>query len=174
MAYATGYEGFTTALKGLVNGATQASDLISTAAGKGASLVGVQTIAGLVASQVQAALAALAARPFAAVFVSAQYTITNGGLLTIPHGLGATPTVIVAYVVNIVAEDGYSVGDIIEQPNLANLGGAAQGWGVVCKADATNIYCRIGASGMANINWTNGDGGPITSANWKLFFRAYV
>lgn len=100
---------------------------------------------------------------------SGLFTPTAGGLLTWGHGLGGVPTRIWATIVCQTAELGYAVGDEVEVTGTTS-GGQAQGYGVLMRADATNVTARIGNVYMAMMmNASTGAGGVTqTIANWKV------
>lgn len=96
-------------------------------------------------------------------------TPSAGGLLTWGHGLGTTPTRYWATIVCQVAEVGYSVGDEIEVTGTTT-GGQSAGYGVLVRADASNVTARIGNTYMSlQMNAATGLGGVTQSlANWKV------
>lgn len=110
------------------------------------------------------------------VFTSAAQTITAAGLLTIAHGLSATPTMFQASLVNVTAEGGWTTGNEtainISQQDAA--GSSARGAQVY--ADATNVYVRFGsaANTFGLFNKTTGSEFYTTNANWTYKIRAWV
>lgn len=109
-------------------------------------------------------------------FVSAQQTITAAGALTIAHGLGVAPAIVLGELVNVTGELGYTAGQTIP----INLGSAPEttiSEGIsVRKDDATNLIIRFGtvANVFAVIHATTGSATAITAANWKLVLRAFA
>lgn len=97
------------------------------------------------------------------------FTPSAGGLLTWGHGLGATPTRCWATIICQTAEVGYSVGDEFEVTGTTT-GGQSEGYGVLVRADATNVTARIGNTYMSlQMNALTGQGGVTQSlANWKV------
>ncbi|CAN7387658.1 hypothetical protein [Neorhizobium sp. LjRoot104] len=110
--------------------------------------------------------------PLSGRFKSSQQTVTLGGSLTIPHGLGATPDIssIYASVVNTSGgtANGYAAG--IELRTKTDNVGTVSGAGIEVWADATNIYARIGNAALATtVNGGTGAGNESFSvANWKV------
>lgn len=106
-------------------------------------------------------------------FSSAALTPTMGGLVQAAHGLGAQPTYYQAFVQCVTAEFGWAVGD--EVSVTTDHVGTQSGYGIQVYADATNIYGRIGNTGLALI-FTKGTGAqnpaPTTITNWKVILRA--
>nr|WP_319485452.1 phage tail protein [uncultured Cohaesibacter sp.] len=108
-------------------------------------------------------------------YTSAQQTITSGGLLTLAHGLGAIPKLVSGYLVCKVAEEGYSVGDIVPMnPNTFSGGGTFSN-GYVVVVDSSKLYVRFcaGASVFHPLNYSSGSARTITNANWRLVLQAW-
>nr|WP_321526631.1 phage tail protein [uncultured Cohaesibacter sp.] len=108
-------------------------------------------------------------------YTSAQQTITSGGLLTLAHGLGATPKLVSGYLVCKVAEEGYSVGDIVPMnPNTFSGGGTFSN-GYVVVVDSSKLYVRFcaGAAVFHPLNYSSGSARTITNANWRLVLQAW-
>lgn len=106
-------------------------------------------------------------------FQSADQTITAGGLLTLAHGLGKTPTIFHAFLKNVTAQAEYVTGDITPISPAAFYDGTSQR-GVSITADATNIYVRyISTTNVFNVvSKTSGNGTVLTNTNWSFFVRA--
>ena len=112
--------------------------------------------------------------PFTKSFESTQQTITAGGTLTVPHGLGAQPRLYLPVIICTTAELGYSVNDeTLIDPGLHD---GATSRGIAVLADATNIVVRIGSGGNSFqiMQKSNGASNAITNANWKLVVRAWA
>lgn len=104
-------------------------------------------------------------------FESSQQTIVFGGGFTIPHGLGVKPNSYKAYLVNIIEEHNYSVGD--ETPMLdSDLDTTGGGSTVALIPDSTNIVGRYGSAVIYVLNKNTGVYGAITPANWRMIIRA--
>lgn len=108
-------------------------------------------------------------------FDSGQQAISNAGGLTLAHGLGVQPHLLLQILHCVTAEANYSVGDEVAVPLGAfNNGGAVAGASAVM--DATNITVRMAA--QANpyyiANKTTGAATNTTPADWKVIFRAWV
>lgn len=99
---------------------------------------------------------------------SSLFTPVAGGLLTWAHGLGSTPTRYWATIVCQTDDGEFLAGDEIEIDSTSAAG--ASGYGVLIRADATNLRARIGASYLAiTISATNGTGGFTPAfAKWKV------
>lgn len=105
-------------------------------------------------------------------FVSAEQTITSAGSLTIPHGLGAMPSLIQCRLVCISDEDNYVAGDeLIISPDFLGITNA----GLSIVPDATNLNIRYGSATQPfqQLNKTTGASGSFNKALWKLVVRAW-
>jgi hypothetical protein len=115
----------------------------------------------------------IAALPTLMSYDSGEQTITNGGSLTLAHGLGATPRIMFPTFIcktaqlNYVADDEVFIDLSGRDATLANSRGMSF-WN-----DATNINVRYGASAPAILNKTTGSPAALTPANWRLIVRAY-
>jgi hypothetical protein len=94
-------------------------------------------------------------------------TITAGLVLPQPHGFASKPTLAVAYLRCITAEQGYSIG------NEVQLGvGTAAGQGQLA-LDATNVTVMLqGTPSIANKS--TGTPASITLADWQMYLRAWL
>lgn len=107
-------------------------------------------------------------------FTSTEQTITVAGALVIPHGLGASPSLVQARLICKTAEFGYSIGDeTIIGFHLDASGAANSGISVVI--DSTNIDIRFGSNALT-VTLVRKDTGATfhpTNANWKLIIKAW-
>ncbi|CDZ55063.1 hypothetical protein [Neorhizobium galegae] len=108
-----------------------------------------------------------------APFVSTQQVITSGGLLTLAHGLSATPTIFQFDLVCATTEANYSPPNVVPLVGM-DMGDTSRGAAVT--ADATNIYVRYGSAASVFVlpNKTTGTGAALTNGNWRLIVRAKV
>ena len=107
---------------------------------------------------------------YTAAAISTAFTITNGGLITWAHGLGAQPTKLSRYLKCLTAEDNWSIGD--EQETGLNHSGAGTSRQHSMYADATNVYSRISNNGISGANKTTGAAVGYTSSRWEIYIRA--
>lgn len=109
------------------------------------------------------------------LFESPPQTITSGGTLTIPHGLGAAPTSIECYVRCTTAEGGYSVGDTIRMNDHIDQGSTTKGHAILVGSTNLTVYFSNPGDGAvySTFNPTNGTV-ALTNANWKLIIRARI
>jgi hypothetical protein len=113
--------------------------------------------------------------PFTQAFESAQQTLTQGGALTLAHGLGVKPKIISVVLQCTVADAGYSVGDeVFIDPHFAATG--SFGMGVSIVPDATNLNVRYGNDAQYIVVLNKGTGGysTTTKTSWKLVVRAWA
>lgn len=113
------------------------------------------------------------AYPFLREYVSAEQTITSGGLVTLTHGLGVTPKSAIMVLICKTAELGYSVGDElhISQAFDANLRPSA----LVCGPTTIKVKYSSDATGVFGAaNLTSGVFVILTNANWRLIVRAWA
>lgn len=106
------------------------------------------------------------------IFESTGNTYTNGGLITLAHGLSSAPWKIQVTAKCTTADAGFSVDDVINVPDLWNSG--SNDYGVTAYADATNIYLQVGADGLRVLGAAGALGTIWTPANWELDVRAWV
>lgn len=114
--------------------------------------------------------------PFTNSFESAEQTISQNGTLTLPHGLGVTPTLVQTFLVCKTAEYGYAVGEVITISNASDKEDGAAAGGNQLKLDATNIVVRYAnRSSVYNVMRDDtGFSGSLTNANWRLVVRAWA
>lgn len=106
-------------------------------------------------------------------FESAEQTILEAGSLTLAHGLGAVPKLIVPLLICKTAEGGFSVNDVVFiNPNIHS---SNQGASIV--PDATNINIRFGLAKLSAyrvIHNNNGISFDITNDSWRFIVRAWA
>jgi len=111
--------------------------------------------------------------PFTKAYVSTPQTITSAGALTLTHGLGAFPKVIVLELVCLTAEFGYTVNTPITiYPSGLSTGNT----GCTIVTSATAIFVKFGsnASVFAVNHNSTGANAALTNTNWALTVRAYA
>jgi hypothetical protein len=110
---------------------------------------------------------------FQGAYESAEQTITAAGGLTLAHGLGRQPRLVVPWLRCKTAEHGYAPNDELALNPTGMISGDARSLAIV--PDATNVFVRFGNSGGFNIpNKSTGATGTTTAANWRLVIRAYA
>ncbi|MDS9879360.1 hypothetical protein RMI40_31480 [Pseudomonas protegens] len=111
---------------------------------------------------------------FTKVFVSPEQIITEGGPLTIAHGLGVWPVLWESYLVCKEAEYGYWPGAVLSissavPDNAYNLG-------VSVVPDASNLNCKYGTqTGVFFVlDWNTRTTKIITPSKWRTFFKVWA
>ncbi len=97
------------------------------------------------------------------IFVSADQTITGAGSLTLAHGLGAAPRLVLIAMVCQTAEIGYSIGDVV-QTGVYGMPATF--------TDDTNIGVRFYNGSQSIPHKTTGVSTYITFTSWKMRFLA--
>ena len=109
-------------------------------------------------------------------YTSSNQTITSGGTLTLAHGLGSIPSIVMAYLVCQTTEAGYSVGQVVPLSFYqAGQGANTAGYGVAIAMDATNINVQYGNVGVSTLTRTGTPGQQVvlTNSNWRLLIKAW-
>lgn len=101
---------------------------------------------------------------------STQQTITFGGTITFPHGMGSSPKQYDAFLVCQTSQFGYSSGEEVKIP--PGVQGDNTEVGISIRANSTNIVIVLGTSGIRLID-TSGVNQTIAAANWKIVARAW-
>lgn len=109
-------------------------------------------------------------------FVSAVTTYTNGGFITLPHGLGERPKFVQCVAVCTTANLGYSVNDEVVPNNGSSTTGSLSSSGFSYYWDATNVYIQIGLNGLSlhQKSASAGAYAAASAANWKIRARAWA
>lgn len=112
--------------------------------------------------------------PITQEFVSSEQTITNGGPLTLTHGLSGRPKLVSLELVCKTAELGYSVDDVA-LIGAAGTGGDTNLWGPhSVRPTATQVLVRYPGNGITVGRADTGALAGITAANWRLVVRAFA
>lgn len=111
--------------------------------------------------------------PFRYAYNSPPQALSVGGLITLTHGLGATPTLVRCELHCVQAAEGYAVGDVIDAPQVAQ--GTATSDGLSVRRNSTQIIIRQGSTGgLPILNATTGGVVRISNSQWNLVVRASV
>lgn len=117
---------------------------------------------------------AIAAQAQKLPFTSGQQTVTLGASASIAHGLGVVPSNVTVDLICATAEQGYSVGNIIQYGvhtiGISGVGGVG---GTFIIKDITNITLMFPQTQMWVLNKSTGVQVVITPANWRAIVRAY-
>lgn len=96
-------------------------------------------------------------------WTSTDQTITNGSVVTVPHGRGVKPSETVVVLKCTTAQTPYSVGDEVD---ITHFSGGGTTYGTNFSVDATNVKIRTGNGGV----YVMDDSGAhilITNSSWK-------
>ena len=109
----------------------------------------------------------------ARVYISPDQTIVTAGSFNLTHNLGQIPTFTV-WLRCTTAEQGYSIGDIVEAPGVQQVGSAGASYGLGVVSTATAFSCRYGSASPVFYLQHKTTGGPVqaTNANWNAFIVA--
>lgn len=109
------------------------------------------------------------------IYKSAEQTITSAGSLTLAHGIGRAPLIVLGTLKCKIAQYNYSVGDEVFLQNFMYSSTTNDTRGVCVHADATYIYARYSSfsSVFTVLDATTGVLRNITKANWRLKLYAW-
>lgn len=108
-------------------------------------------------------------------YQSSQQAISDGGTFTLAHGMGVVPKLITAHYVCTVANNGWSVGDLMDNTAVAYAPSSGGGsWGPIFAKDATNIVVRMGSAGFLVGNKTTGAIGAGNNSQWEIVITAFA
>lgn len=112
---------------------------------------------------------------FTTAFTSTGNSITSAGQLVLAHSLGVVPRLILFSLLNGTTDEGYAVNDILGPFTMAG-DIAANGRGVSCVADATNITLRFSSNSdvFGALNKTTGALVNLTNTSWTFEARAFA
>ncbi len=133
--------------------------------------VGTNTTQVATTAFVQVAVATL---PFTKGYISPNQTVTNGGLLTLTHGLGVIPKFLAAEVLFLTAQGGYGIGDIVPINISADFDDSASIFGIQTRVSSTHILVRFCVSGIGVADATTGGSVTVTAANINLRMKAWA
>lgn len=107
-------------------------------------------------------------------YITPDTTYANNTAYTFAHGLGVMPTSVEVYARCITAQGGFNAGIVLAlNQGIVQSGTPANGYGSSAAMDATNLYIRVAAGGLAAISTLDGQLFILTPANWRLFAKAY-
>jgi len=105
--------------------------------------------------------------PNTTMFESAEQTISSGKTITLAHGLGVEPKLIQFWIINKVAEHGYSIGDKIPVGPQDDISAVP---------DATNLVIQMRVAAQFATIQEKATGNPVNTTNtsWNLIVRAWA
>ncbi len=106
------------------------------------------------------------------IYKSDGETITSGGLLQLPHGLGVTPRTWQLYIKCTSAEQGYAIGD--EVGVYSNNSTESTPIYNTIYVDSTNVNIRFSNNANCYVtgNKTTGAKAVLTNSKWDLYVEA--
>lgn len=122
------------------------------------------------ANNVQSALTRLSALEANPPFASSPQTVIGSGVVTVGHSLGKLPIWITLDFVNIAAEGGYSVGEVVNvAPSLPDNYG---GHGITVSKTITNVIVIFSSGGVYLNQKTGGAPYLMNPTRWQMIVRA--
>lgn len=114
----------------------------------------------------------LSAQGFTAYYYSGNQTLSVAGSLTLAHGLGREPKLVITKLKCLTAEGGYSIGDVVLVPFYFYT---SQVRGASYTVNSTNINVKMSnfTSFHDIVNKSTGAIFTITNANWALIVEAW-
>jgi hypothetical protein len=109
---------------------------------------------------------------FTNYFQSSQQTITSAGALTIAHGLGRKPILVLPFLNCTTADAGYSVNDELLMSGGDN--GNNRSSSFVCDSVNINVRFSSTASSFVSANKADGVAQALVNASWKLTIRVWA
>lgn len=106
---------------------------------------------------------------------TAEIALTYGSTSLVSHGLGVVPSNTQAFFRCKAAEFGFAVGEEVPVGSINMAGATSANGAMVSAVDASNLRYRIG--GPSNLYLNSPTGlvyQNITTANWRLFIRAWA
>ncbi len=92
---------------------------------------------------------------------------------TFSHDLGAVPTQVIAYLVNVIANKGYSPGDIVPIDEFMDASGGNPNFSVVFNEETIDIVAKTATPFVAALDASSAFQ-AITLVDWKLRVHAYT
>lgn len=142
---------------GVVSAASAGSDYLAPN-GNGSALTGITAgqISGL---------------SFPLNFTSSDQTITFGGTVSVSHGFGTVPSMIVLLLICQTGEYGYTAGQIVFSNPAGDISSASSGISVIISN--SSITLRYGNTAVGLTNASDGNSVTMTAANWKARIKAW-
>lgn len=109
--------------------------------------------------------------PLGKQFTSGERAVGSGQGETLQHGLGATPSLLYAYLLCKSAEHGFGIGETLPIECLTSGSSVP----VIVSANATNVYYRFNtALNLTSLHRTTGQVVNLTESKWRLVVTAGV
>lgn len=112
-------------------------------------------------------------KPFTKEYVSAGQVPVVGGLITLSHELGVIPALVHCELHCIAAVNGYSVGSVIDAPQVGL--GTSGNDGASVRRTSSQIIIKLGSSGgLPILDANTGAQVRISASQWNLVVRAWA
>lgn len=118
-------------------------------------------LTGITASQISGL-------PFSKSYTSTPQSITDGGTITLTHGLGAVPKFAIATLACSTNNSGYTVGQVFFANPAGDITNVSTGNSLIYSS--TTVVIRFGSSGQELTNPTNGAGTLAASADFTITY----
>lgn len=102
-------------------------------------------------------------------------TYTNGGAITLSHGLGVVPKFVQFQAVCITDEGGWSAGLVADLSHEIQFAGSlSNSVGLGAAFNDATVFVRIAAAGLYTINYGNFQAFALTPTSWRLRIRVFA
>jgi len=105
-------------------------------------------------------------------YISTNQSFSNGGSLTLSHGLSGKPLRVTWVLVCLTAEAGYPVGAEVYIGESQASANSTNSYGITAEITSTQILANIGTQGLVVINKSSKQASVITPASWALKVKA--
>ena len=113
---------------------------------------------------------------FTKSYTSSEKDIVSAGSFSVSHGFGTIPELVTFQLICKEADQGYSVGDVLEGVGFYSTAGSTFSRGVAFVCNAESIFCRFGAHSnvFGHLNKSSGAFESFVNSRWKLILRAWA
>ena len=116
--------------------------------------------------------------PFTKEYVSGVISRTAGALTLLPHGFGSTPKSVQLYLLCVVADLGWDVGDEVDLATVDYSSGASEMRNATFSKSAAGIKVKVTANANGFVIVHASTGGAVSvipsNTNWELRLRAWA
>lgn len=105
-------------------------------------------------------------------YISTNQSFSNGGSLTLSHGLSGKPLRVTWVLVCLTAEAGYPVGAEVYIGESQASANSTNSYGITAEITSTQILANIGTQGIVLVNKSTKQASAVTPASWALKAKA--
>ncbi|WP_315336143.1 hypothetical protein [Pseudomonas grimontii] len=106
-------------------------------------------------------------------YTSPAQTYVAGGTITLMHNLGSMPRRVTLEVACVVAEGGYSVGDVVLLGEaIQTINSSNNAFGVSIRPTTTQVNVLVAIGGLTVVSRSSGGILGLTPANWRMTIKA--